>query len=106
VVVGDTEIEFIAVDNPLYVARTFALSCEQVFPDGPVYHTALYGAVPPDHDELIRIDWPVSIEGLAGYIEGMPKAADAKLTIDKVISATAVYNTKRICLPATTILRA
>ena len=27
----------------------FAVSCGQVVPNGPVYHTALYGAVPPDH---------------------------------------------------------
>ena len=25
-------------DTDEYVASTFALSCEQVFPDGPVYH--------------------------------------------------------------------
>ena len=29
---------FDVADTDEYVASTFELSCEQVFPDGPVYH--------------------------------------------------------------------
>ena len=36
--VGLTVMLFDVADTDEYVASTFALSCEQVFPDGPVYH--------------------------------------------------------------------
>ena len=34
-----------------------------------MYHTALYGAVPPDQVAVIVIDCPLSIFGLTGVIE-------------------------------------
>ena len=47
---------FDVADNPEYVASTFALSCEQVFPDGPVYHSTVYGENPPDQlDERVML---------------------------------------------------
>ena len=36
--VGLTVMLFDVADTDEYVASTFELSCEQVFPDGPVYH--------------------------------------------------------------------
>ena len=36
--VGVTVMLFDVADTDEYVASTFALFCEQVFPDGPVYH--------------------------------------------------------------------
>ena len=68
--IGLTDMLFDAPDRPEYVASMFALSCEQVFPDGPVYHFIVYGGVPPDNDAVSVIDWPLSITMFAGLTEG------------------------------------
>ena len=39
--VGLTVMLFDVTDTDEYVASTFELSCEQVFPDGPVYHLTM-----------------------------------------------------------------
>ena len=57
---------FDVADTDEYVASTFALSCEQVFPDGPVYHFIVYGDVPPDHEDESVMVWPESIVGFVG----------------------------------------
>ena len=64
--VGVTVMLFDVADTDEYVASTFALSCEQVFPDGPVYHFTVYGDVPPDQLDDRVILWPESIVGFAG----------------------------------------
>ena len=45
-------------------------------PSGPVYHTALYGAVPPDHVPVIVIDWPLSIGAFEGVNEEIDRGDD------------------------------
>ena len=42
-------------------------------PSGPVYQTALYGAVPPDHVPVMVTDCPLSIGTLEGVIEEIDK---------------------------------
>ena len=61
-----TSIEFDVALSPEYVASTFPLSWEQLFPEGPVYHFIVYVGVPPDHDDDRVIDWPESIVGFVG----------------------------------------
>ena len=60
VVVGSTSMPLDVDERPEYVASTFALSSAQVFPDGPVYHFIVYGAVPPDHEDDRVTAWPKS----------------------------------------------
>ena len=64
---------FDVTDTDEYVASTFALSCEQVFPDGPVYHSTVYGENPPDQLDDSVMDCPESIVGLDGPIDGVDK---------------------------------
>ena len=65
---------FDVADTDEYVASMFALSSEQVFPDGPVYHFIVYGDVPPDQLDDRVILWPESIVGFVGVMDGVDKA--------------------------------
>ena len=47
---------------------TFEESCAHVFVLGPVYHLTVYVDVPPVHDPVSAIDWPLSIDADEGAI--------------------------------------
>ena len=46
-------------------------------PYGPVYQTALYGEVPPDHEPVMVTDCPLSIGTFEGVIEDIDKGVVA-----------------------------
>ena len=69
--VGVTVMLFDVADTDEYVASTFALSSEHVFPDGPVYQLTVYGENPSDQLPVRITDWPESMVGLDGLIDGV-----------------------------------
>ena len=59
-------------------------------PYGPVYQTALYGEVPPDHEPVMVTDCPLSIGTFEGVIDTMLKeVAPASVAAIKAINKTA-----------------
>ena len=69
--VGLTVMLFDVTDTDEYVASMFALSCAHVFPDGPVYQLTVYGENPSDQLPVRITDWPESMVGLDGLIDGV-----------------------------------
>lgn len=67
-----------------YVASIFALSSEQVFPEGPVYHFIVYVGLPPVQLPVKVMDWPMSIIGLEGLIVGVDRAGFIVRVFDDV----------------------
>ena len=67
-----------------YVASIFALSSEQVFPDGPVYHFIVYVGLPPVQLPIKVIDWPMSIDGFAGVTIGVDNAGFIVNVFDEI----------------------